>query len=41
MSGDLSKGVAMLRADLSGELKAYTHTVILATIGALIEEEIL
>lgn len=28
-------------ADMSGELQGYTHTVVLAVIGALIEDEIL
>lgn len=34
-------GVGMLVALMSGDLQGYTHSVILATIGALINEEIL
>lgn len=35
------KGVGLMMAIMSGELQGYTHSVILATIGALINEEIL
>lgn len=31
----------MLRADMGNELQMYTHSVILATIGLLIQDEIL
>ena len=35
------KGSSLVICDMCGELQSYTHTVILATIGALIREEIL
>ena len=37
MNGDVS----IIAADFEGALQPYTHTVILAAIGALIEDEIL
>ena len=35
------EGTSLLIPMASGELEGYTHTVILATIGILIEEEVL
>ena len=42
----VSLGVAegetqVLKADMSGELQGYTHTVVLAVIGELIQDEVL
>ena len=37
----LGNGTLVARADISNELQSYTHTVVLATIGALIEDEVL
>lgn len=34
-------GMGLMMSMISGELQGYTHSVILATIGALINEEIL
>lgn len=34
-------GIGLMMAMMSGELQGYTHSVILATIGTLINEEIL
>ena len=34
-------GATLFMADLAGDLQSYTHTVILTTIGVLIQDEIL
>ena len=37
----LDNGTLVAKADISNELQGYTHTVVLAVIGALIEDEVL